>query len=378
VQYGVKYVSLHEASGYGDAARSYLLGLMHTRIPVTWTPMVGGRRWGPFYRPFTGRSVGDQQLDPVCNKPLAYDTVILHLVPEYFPFWKEREPGRRLIGYTVWETDKLPDHWPPLLNILDHLLVPSQWNKSVFTRCGVSVPIDVIPHLISSPPLQRDELPWAIPPGNYVFYTIGTWTARKAIWNTVRCYLDTFSASDPVTLLIKTSRRDFTKRGFRAFFSNTAATLKRIVRTYPNPAQILLINREIDAKEISSIHCRGDCYISLCRSEGWGLGAFDAAASGKPVIMTGFGGQLDYLHPECAYRVDCTLVPVEDIAGWPSYRQDQRWAEPSLTHASFLMRDVFENREVAKERGERLASYILATFDNKKTIERLIEVLNAG
>jgi glycosyltransferase involved in cell wall biosynthesis len=118
-------------------------------------------------------------------------------------------------------------------------------------------------------------------------------------------------------------------------------------------------------------------YISLCRSEGWGLGAFNAAALGKPVIMTGFGGQLDYLLPEYAYLVDYTLVPVEDSNGRPSYCKDQRWAEPSLSHASILMRHVFENREAAKERGQRLASYILATFDNKRTIDRLINLLNA-
>jgi len=377
VQHGVKYVSLREASGYGDAARAYLLGLMRTGLPLTWTPMVGGRRLGPFYRPFTGRGVGDPELDLLCNKPLFYDTVILHLVPEYFPVWKKREAEKRVFGYTVWETDKLPAHWPPLLNMLDHLLVPSYWNKSVFAQSGISVPIDVIPHLISNPPPQSEELPCAVLSGDYVFYTIGTWTSRKAIWDTVRCYLNTFSNADPVTLIIKTSRRDFTTRGFRALFSHTASTLHQIMRTYRSPARILLVDREINAGEIFSLHSRGDCYISLCRSEGWGLGAFNAAALGKPVIMTGFGGQLDYLLPEYAYLVDYTLVPVEDINGRPSYCKDQRWAEPSLSHASFLLRHVFENREAAKERGERLASYILATFDNKKTIDRLINVLNA-
>lgn len=378
MQSGLKYISLHESSGYGDAARAYLLGLMHAGLLLTWTPMVGGGRLGPYYRPFTGRRVGDPELDQVCNKPLDYDNVILHVIPEYVPFWKERDPDKCLIGYTVWETDRLPAHWPPLLNMLDRVLVPCQWNKSVFRQCDVSVPIDVIPHLIRQPPNESTENQWPVAPEDYVFYTIGTWTARKAIWNTVHCYLKTFSAFDRVVLIIKTSRMDFTRRCFSRFFRGTKSALREITKEYQNPARILLINREISAGEIVSLHRRGDCYISLCHSEGWGLGAFDAAALAKPVIMTGFGGQLDYLLPEYSYLVNYRLVPVEDGARRTSYSSDQHWAEPDLQNASNLMRQVFEGRSAAREKGKRLASYIHAAFDNEKTIERLISILNAG
>ena len=340
--------------------------------------MVGGRRRGPYYRPFMGSCLGDPEFDHICNAPLDYDTVLLHVVPEYIPFWKEREPDKRLIGYTVWETDRLPGHWPPLLNLVDQVLVACRWNKSVFQQCGVSVPIDVIPHLTSKPLDESTKDQYPITPEDYVFYTIGTWTARKAIWNTVYCYLKTFSASDRVVLIIKTSRRDFTRGRFSRIFMDTKSAVREITEAYPNPARILLINREISRREIQSLHRRGDCYISLCRSEGWGLGAFDAAARGKPVIITGFGGQLDYLPPEYSYLVNYRLVPVEDARARTSYTNDQHWAEPDLENASSLMHKVFEDRAGAKEKGQRLASYIHAAFDNEKTIERLISILNAG
>ena len=41
---------------------------------------------------------------------------------------------------------------------------------------------------------------------------------------------------------------------------------------------------------------------------GGGWGAFEAARLGKPVIMTGYGGQLDYLDAELSHLVDYTLV----------------------------------------------------------------------
>ncbi|GAI18333.1 unnamed protein product, partial [marine sediment metagenome] len=108
--------------------------------------MVPGKAWRIGYQPFLGTEIEDPELFPLCNIQIEYDTLIVHTVPEYYPMWARKEPGKRLIGYTVWETDRIPDHWPGLLNKMDHLLVPTHWNKRVFENCGVITPIDVVPH----------------------------------------------------------------------------------------------------------------------------------------------------------------------------------------------------------------------------------------
>ena len=144
---GVKYISLAEPSGYGIAAKRCILALAHAGIDVTWTPMIGGFEGPPYYRPFGGTHAGDRDLDPFCNRTIAYDVVIVHTVPEYFPFWIDVERGRTIIGHTVWETTAIPAHWRALLNAVDRLLVPCGWNKTVFEDCGVTVPIDVFPHI---------------------------------------------------------------------------------------------------------------------------------------------------------------------------------------------------------------------------------------
>jgi hypothetical protein len=183
---GIKYVSLYEPSGYGTAARRYLRGLRKTSISLTWTPMVPGRGWGMGYEPFAGKEIGAPELDSICNQEVEYDTVLVHTVPEYYPFWKKKEPGKRIIGYTVWETDRIPDHWPSLLNGVDRLLVPCHWNKEAFRRCGVVTPIEVIHHILTdAEPSASAGFP-DIRPTDYVFYSIGTCTVRKALWNTLR------------------------------------------------------------------------------------------------------------------------------------------------------------------------------------------------
>jgi glycosyltransferase involved in cell wall biosynthesis len=373
----VKYVSFHEASGYGCAARSYLLGLAQSSYPLTWTPMITKGFFRPRYRPVAGPGVGDAELDRFCNRAVAYAQVLIHLVPEYIPLWKIKEAGKRLVGYCVWETDKLPAHWPRLLNQLDQVLVPCRWNKEVFERSGVLRPIEVIPHLFT--PYSSDDGRRSIDPdpapGHFVFYTIGDWTVRKSIGDTVRCYLNTFTAADPVTFIIKTSSRDSSHRplGFRG--RRTRSSLKEIVRSYKNPARIVLIDKPVNAHRMAALHRRGDCYISLCRAEGWGLGAFDAAASGKPVIITGLGGQLDYLGREYPFLVDWRWISVQDRHGRPAYTSDQNWAEPSMDHASRLMRRVFENPETAREKARLQARLIRHAFSSQKTMAKLISVL---
>jgi len=369
---GIRYVSHIGPSGYGNAARNYLLAMRAANYPVTWTPMRSGFRRFPHHRPFSGRAVSDPQLDPICNLPLDYGIVLLHLLPEYIPLWRRLEPKKRLVGYCVWETDRLPVHWPPLLNQLDRLLVPCRWNREVFQRSGVSVPIEVIPHIADLSCGTSPGLLSGVSADDFVFYTIGSWTNRKAIWNTILCYWNTFRDEERVLLVIKTDRRDLTATGLRRIGGSTRAALKRLKGRREDLAPVLLLDHEISTAAIAALHARGDVYVSLCRSEGWGLGAFQAAAAGKPLIITGFGGQLDYLPPAFAYLVDYRLVPVEDPNGLPSYSQEQRWADPDREHASRLMRHVFANPDDARQNGERLAAHVAAHFDRTAIIAKLI------
>jgi len=375
---GVKYVSLHEPSGYGIAAKRYLRGLINRGVPLTWAPMIQGPGWGLGYEPFLGSNSGDELFDPYCNSPIDYDTVVIHTVPEYFPLWAEREAGKRLVGYTVWETDRIPGHWYSALNSVDRLMVPCKWNRTVFKRCGVNVPISVVPHITEQfTHMDSAVMPNDIRSTDFVFYTIGTWTNRKAIWKVLQSYWDTFSDNDDTVLVIKTTGRDFTRSFLGRFHGNTRKVIKRLRRRYDSPARICVITQDVDDEFIRVLHRRGDCFVSLCRSEGWGLGAFDAAAAGNPVIITGFGGQLDYLPAHVAHLVRYTHVPVDDSAGKKSYSPDQRWAEPDIAHASELMRSVFEDRSAALERGGALKKHVQQHFGERVVTERFLRAVRS-
>ena len=51
----------------------------------------------------------------------------------------------------------------------------------------------------------------------------------------------------------------------------------------------MLVDRTLSRNSMMALHARGDCFVSLCHSEGWGLGSFEAAALGNPVLITNYG-----------------------------------------------------------------------------------------
>ena len=376
---GIKYISFWENSGYGEAARRYLLGLANSGTPLSWTPMVPGSAWGLGYEPFAERSVGDAQLDPLCNRSIDYDTVVVHTVPEYFPLWRTVEKGKRVFGYTAWETDTLPKHWPELLNGMDGVVVPSRWNREVFIRSGVSVPIYVLPHVAQSDDNSGIARNLGVEDKEFMFYSINTWTARKALFKTIEAYLRAFSADENVVLVIRTSRKNFIQsrnallRLRQKMKPQTSeAAVESIVKQYSRPASIRMLCDELESDEIRALHSRGDCYVSLSRGEGWGLGGFDAAAAGNPVIMTGFGGQCDYLPEDSAYLVDYQLTSVDDFAGEPSYSSDQQWAEANIETASRYMREVYEDRSNAIAKGAQLKKFVHKNFSESKLTAKLL------
>ena len=99
--------------------------------------------------------------------------------------------------------------------------------------------------------------------------------------------------------------------------------------------------------EMKGLHARGDCYVSLDRGEGFGLNPFAAGACGNPIIVSGWGGSLEYAKEDNSYLIKCLETPVSGMPWSPWYRGDQLWAEPNIKHASELMKHVYDNQEEA-------------------------------
>lgn len=374
----LNYMSLYERSGYGVAGRRMMMALDQTGVDLTCTPMVraGG---GLYYAPLAADFLGDPGLDPLLGSQGPFDTVVGHLTPEYYPLLRSEYPRSTVVGHTVWETDQLPQHWLTLMEFPDLLVVPCMWNALTIRACGVSTPVAVVPHVATVPRRRRHPTWDGIGDDVFVFYTIATWTTRKAVWNTIRAYLEAFSRDDPVLLVVKTTQVDFTYFGEPATGlvkpGTTPWALAQLIKDYPDPAHVKLVTREIGDDELEALHTRGDCFVSLCRSEGWGVPSFDAAAYANPVVITGFGGQLDYLDADHAHLVEFDLVAVDDPMGTPSFTPHQHWAEPSVAHGAELLRRVFEKPEDARGPAQELSRRILVSYRPEAVADAFVKAV---
>ena len=389
----LKYISWGDNTGYAIAAKTYVRALIEAGIELTWTPMLTGLG---NYEPYLSTTWPCPILGSVCNRNIDYDTVLIHTIPEYYPEWiaLERRPNRRIFGYTVWELERLPDHWPPILNQLDGVIVPCSWNVDIFRNSGVTVPIHVVPHLsqfdhINSSTdvddviirerlglLKKDPTP-------FIFYSIGFWSHRKAPYLVLEAYLKAFDVNDPVLMVIKTTSKDFTRRtrqwrnGFRLRHPSPRVFVQKLIARHPGRAKIVVIADDtLSDEQILALHKIGDCFVSLARTEGWGLGAFEATLLGNPVIMTGYGGQLDFLDPEFSYLVDHKMVAVNEPTWSENYKPTDGWAEPSIEHAAHQMREVFKKRAFARKRAETYAQLIAKKFSKNAILSGLLCVLS--
>lgn len=386
---GLKYISWADNTGYAVAAKSYLRVLEQAGVALSWVPMLPGPLGYELRQSVPG------ELGRLANRAIDYDTVLIHTVPEYFPNWidRERHGGRRVLGYTVWELDHLPGHWPAILNRLDGVIVPCSFNVEVFRRSGVTVPIHVVPHLSQfehgAPANDADraalrrrigERRLAADP--FIVYTIGFWSNRKAPYLALEAYRAAFAADEPVLMVLKTSGHDFTRlsRHWRNLFrrrhpttARSAAALLR--RAGATPPVVVIGDDTLTEGQIRALHELGDCYVSLARAEGWGLGTFDAAWHGNPVVTTAWGGQLDFLDPALTGLVDYEMVPVDEPVWWASYPASERWAQPSVADAARKLRQAFDDRAAVAERARRQAAGMRERFSAAATTAALLRAL---
>lgn len=390
----IRYYGAADLSGYGQAAVAYVRALVNADVAVQWIPL----DWAPqrmqvgtWQRPLLqqcGRDGWMADLPALVERtsaPVPYDTIVAHAPPEFWPL--AFESGKRNIGYAAWETDRAPAHWLPLMRQADTVLVPSAHNRDAFVRSGLSRPIFVVPHLRRhrwcefSPgdiAAAREDL--GVPAGHRIFYTINAWDPRKALPDLIDAFARAFGETDRVALLIKTDATGhsagplYTRRTTRALatqaISDSAARLGR-----PTPL-IVMHDDKLDADAIDLIHAVGDTYVSLSRGEGFGLGAFEAATLGKPVIMTGWGGHTEYFGDDWPGAVPYRLAPVPlwppDL---PSYFPSQRWAEPDITAAARMMRGILDDSAPMLTNAARVRQRIVERYAEPVIVEQFLDAI---
>jgi glycosyltransferase involved in cell wall biosynthesis len=346
---GIKYICPRGTSGYSEAAKDYIIALNkhYKDIPLS-----------VHYLKFDNSLYEGGERNTIVNslvdKKIKYNKLILHSTPEHWPelIKKFKTKDCEVIGLTVWETDKLCPKWIEWINQVDKVIAPCSWNKEVFINSGITKPIEVISHVYKVLPEAKCKIK-GVEDNEFVFYTIGQWSVRKGIDDTIKAYLDAFTNQDKVCLIVKVFRSSYAESEKNIL----RKSIQKIINNYLIPAKIILLLNELTDEQIAALHHLGNCYVTLHKAEGFGLGMFDAAGTGNPVISTGLGGQMDFLR---FGAVDYKLAPALGMGHIPWYLPDQNWAKPDIENASKLMKEFYQNYN----------SYLYFADIQKRNIER--------
>jgi len=362
---GIKYTGpILDNSGYSKACRGNILALYHAGVPITLNSISFESA-----RPDLGED--GKIIYSLIDKKIDYNINLIHTTPEFWSQHKERTACN--IGYTIWETTKLHDDWPDYINNnVDKVLVGCKWNESVFKNSGVTIPIGVVPHGININEFNTIA-PYQIAgvrDTDFVFYSIFQWTERKCPLALLKAYYHAFQNNEEVVLVLKAYGNDYSAKQKQSIVN----AIKHLKWNMPMPVfpKVVLIGNMLTEDEISAVHARGDCYVSLDRGEGFGLSPFTAGAAGNPIIVTGFGGSTEYAKEDNSYLVDYTLTPVYGMPWSRWYNGTQLWAEPDVIDGANKMKYVYEHQENAKVNGQGLQEYIRENFSWEVIARKII------
>jgi glycosyltransferase involved in cell wall biosynthesis len=251
--------------------------------------------------------------------------------------------GKYNIAYWVWETDEVPDNFLEFEYLFNEIWTASEYCTKAIAQ-KAAIPVICIPHIaeISSNDIAS-SLPFDLPENKFIFLNIfdfGSLIERKNTLGLIEAFKKAFEKdNNDVLLVIKSST------GFN--YPKEKKSVEDAIAGYPN---IMLTDAMFRRNELLALANRANCYVSLHRSEGFGLNMADAMAMGKPVIATGYSGNMGFMTVNNSFPVKYVLETLDHKL--PPYQQGSRWSKPDTSHAASLMQYVVTNPEAVKELGE--------------------------
>ena len=250
--------------------------------------------------------------------------------------------GGYRIGYWVTEFDSPRPDWGFAFEIVHEIWTPSSFSAKAIQQAG-NVPVKVVPHAVSVPdvePMPRAR--WGVRDDQFLGMAVmdlSSCPARKNPLAHVRAWKLAFGDDPNVHLIMKVK-----------FSNGTAFAREELMREIEGASNITLTEALFSDLRIAAFQRMADVYISLHRSEGYGLNIHEMLEMGKPVVATGWSGNMDFmpLYPR-AIAVPYELVPYSDRTR--RYQgEGLRWAEADIDAAAAALRKVRAAWEARRER----------------------------
>ena len=344
---------LSRPSGLGEGARLMRAGLDHLRI-ANWGQDVGDR--------LPGGQTGRLPLEtPPPGAPL-----VLHENPPSLPWALLHLPrnlirGRQVVGYWAWELPVAPPSWRLGLRFVHHVWVPSQFTADALRPllpADGRVRMHVVPHPVAvAPPRPSalDRTAFGLPADAVIVLvsaSLASSFARKNPLATIAAFRAAFGARSDRLLLLKLHQAEHFPQDFAAVQAAVAGA-----------TNIRLDTRTLPPRDRDALTQCADIVLSLHHSEGFGLVLAEAMLLGRPVVATGWSGNLAFMDATSAALVGYRLVPAVDPRG-VLQAPGAVWAEADIAEAANHLRRLADDagaRQALGARGQAMAMARLGT-----------------
>jgi hypothetical protein len=228
-------------------------------------------------------------------------------------------------------------------------------------RAKATVPVVVVPFSVSVPAVTADRS-WliqscpGIEAGEFIFvcfFDVGSYAFRKNPRGAIEAFVRAFKTGEPVRLIVKVINGE------------QDPNLLGSLREQAIGQRITIWNASLEPIDRFRLLASADAFVSLHRSEGFGLVIAEAMALGRPVVVTDWSGNTDFTNSENAALV--RYAPVRSEKAHGPYRAGTEWAEPDLDDAARQLRRVVEDDDWRGRIGAAAAKTI-ATMLSRKAV----------
>lgn len=207
----------------------------------------------------------------------------------------------------------------------------------------------------------------------FCFLFVGHWLQgdlgedRKNVGLMIKTFLETFKDKKTMPALIMKVSGAGASIMDRDMILNKIDEVKAQVKgKLPN---VYLIHGELDDKDMNYLYNHGKvkAMFNLTKGEGFGRPLLEFSLSKKPIIVSGWSGQTDFLDQQYTCQLGGQLKPTHPSTHVQGIiLPDAQWFSPDINQAKYYLKDVFEKYNKYQELAKRQAKKSKDEFSYEK------------
>jgi glycosyltransferase involved in cell wall biosynthesis len=265
------------------------------------------------------------------------------------------------IAYWEWELEDFPFQWMVHLKAYDEIWASSKFiADSITTSKGYDgTPVRVVWMPLEKEPVgDRTDLSISsklrttevddlsqfldVSEDTFIFLVVFDFLSlveRKNPHGAIRAFKAAFPKQEQnkeVRLIIKSINGNA--------YAETKSALAELEKMAQDDPRVIFVTGHLPESTIKALVQRANCYLSLHRSEGYGISIIQSMSRGKPVIATNYSGNADFFPAvkdhlgTCHFPIPYKLVRLgKDFGPYPA---SSKWADPDHDAAVRAMQAV--------------------------------------